>query len=80
MLGCGDQHPFLHQAGGIADASDIAPAGFDGKVIKIGTTEDDAGVCWRGSQSDMAEDASVKADAFGRDFVLKRRLEHVPGY
>ena len=43
MLGGRDQHALLHQAGGVADAGYVAPAGFDFETVQVGATENDPG-------------------------------------
>jgi len=65
MLGGGYQNALLHEAGGVTDAGDIAAAGLDGKVIKIGAAEHDARVGRSGIEAKMAKDTGVEASAFG---------------
>src|SRR5579864_464853 len=43
VLGSGDEHAFLHQAGGVADAGHVAGDSLNFKAIEIGATEDNAG-------------------------------------
>jgi len=76
MFGRGEKDALLHQAGGIADAGYVATAGLDGKIVQIGTTKDDARVGRGRKESNMAKNSGVKADAFGRNFMLNRRLKH----
>src|SRR5215472_14791504 len=44
MLGGGDKHALLHQAGGVADARHVADMGFDFEVIKVEAPENNARV------------------------------------
>src|SRR5882724_5906225 len=76
MFGRGEKDALLHQAGGVTDASYVAAAGLDGKIVQIGTTKDDASVGWGGKESNMAKNSGVKADAFGRNFMLNGSLKH----
>jgi len=43
VLGSGDEHALLHQAGGIADAGHVAADCLDLKAIEIDAAEHDAG-------------------------------------
>jgi len=47
VLGGGEQDALLHEAGGVADASDVVAVGFDRKIVQIHAAENDAGI--RGS-------------------------------
>ena len=40
----------LHQAGGVADARNVADVRFDLEIVEIGAAEDDPGVRRRGSR------------------------------
>lgn len=61
MLGGGQQHALLHQAGGIAYAGNVVPLGFDGEVIQIDSTENNAGLRWCGDQAHGPLHARVQA-------------------
>jgi hypothetical protein len=66
----------LHQAGGVADARDVAAAGFDPKVVKISAAKDDAGVGGSGNKAKVAKNTGMEANSFSRDFTLNGVLEH----
>ena len=55
----------LQQAGDVTDARDVVAQGLDGKIVTVGAAKDNAGVSGSRSQSDMAVDTGVEADAFG---------------
>jgi DNA-binding MarR family transcriptional regulator len=42
VLGGGNEHALLHEAGGITDAGHVASTGFDGEAFQIGTVEYDS--------------------------------------
>ena len=42
VLGGGDEHALLHQAGGVTDAGYVASAGFDSEAVEVGAVEDDS--------------------------------------
>ena len=55
MLGCRDEHTFLHQAGGVAYFGDVAAGGFDLVVVEINPAENNAGTrgCGQDAQRDL---------------------------
>src|SRR5579871_1695451 len=63
MLGGGDQHALPHQAGGVAHAGNVAPAGGNGKIVQIGADENDSGGGRRGQNANGNRDAAVQAYA-----------------
>jgi len=75
VLGGGDEHAFLHEAGGVADASDVADVGLDGEIVEVGAAEDDARVGWGRSQAQVAVHGGVQTDPRGFDLALNCGLE-----
>ena len=65
MLSGGEQNALLHKAGGVADASDIVALGFDGEIIEVDATEDDAGVRGSRLKTELGVDTGVEAHTFG---------------
>ena len=68
VLGGGDKHAFLHQAGGVTDLRNIATDGFHFKVVEVGATKDDpgAGGSRQDTQMDRRSAMETDATAFGR--------------
>ena len=60
VLGRGQQHALLHQAGGVADARHVASVRFDFKVVEVHAAEDDARIGWRGHQTHAAGNRGVQ--------------------
>ena len=67
VLGGRDQDALFHQAGGVADAGDVAAAGFDGEAIEIGAMEDDARAGGSGQDSEVDGSSAVEADSGAGD-------------
>src|SRR5579871_992970 len=63
MLGRRDQHALFHQAGGVADASDIEADGLDFKAVKIGAAKYDTRPRWRRSDAHRYRCPAVQAHA-----------------
>src|SRR5215469_5874113 len=78
MLGGGQQHSLLHQAGGVADSSNVLTLGLDREVVEINAAENDAGLGGCGHQADATVDAGVQAHTLGRRFSSYGCLEHSP--
>ena len=68
VLGGGDEHAFLHQAGGVADLGDVAADGFDFKAVKVGAAKHNARARGGRQDSKMNRGSAMEADAaaFGR--------------
>ena len=62
MLSGRDEHAFLHQAGGVADASNVAPSRFHLEVVQVGAAKDDSSARWCGQDSKMDGSTAVKTD------------------
>lgn len=58
-----DEHAFFHQAGGVADARDVAAERFDFVVVEIYTAKDNAGAGSRRQDPQVNGSAAVQADA-----------------
>ena len=71
MFGGGDQHALAHQAGGVADAGDVAPAGGDGEIVEIGAAENDSGAGGAGVSRMLTGTPLMQADAGGFDGSLE---------
>lgn len=67
MLSSGDQHAFLHQTGGVADAGQVAARRLDLEVIQIGSPEDNPGSGCGGKDSEMNRSPTVKTNPFALD-------------
>lgn len=80
VLGGGEQDALLHEAGGVADASDVVAVGFDGKVVEIDAAENDAGVGGSWEKTNVGVDAGVEADPLAFDRTKNRGLEHWAAY
>jgi len=76
MLGGGKEDALLHQAGGVADASDVVAVGFDGEIVEVDAAKDDAGVRRSGLEAELGVDASVETHTLGFYRVLNSGLEH----
>ena len=74
VLGGGKQHALFHQAGGVADAGDVAAMSLDFKIVEIDAAEDDAGVRRRRHQTNAARDGGVKTNSGCFDGALYSRL------
>jgi hypothetical protein len=62
VLGGGDEHAFLHQTGGVADAGDVATLGFDFVIVEIYAAEDDAIAGRSGQDTEVNGSAAVQAN------------------
>ena len=63
MLGRRNEHAFFHQAGGVADAGDVAADGLNRKAVKVNPMEYDARTRGRRQDSQMDRSAAVQADS-----------------
>src|ERR1700733_4427164 len=81
MFGRRDQHALLHQAGGVADAGDVADMRLDFKIVEIHATENDSRIGRSRYQSQAALNGSVQTNAFNLDRALNCKLAgHRNGY
>src|SRR5208282_2476624 len=60
VLGGGDEHTLLHQAGGVTDAGHIASAGFDGEAVEVGAAEYDSRSGRRGQNPQADRSTAVQ--------------------
>jgi len=72
----GQEHAFFHQAGGVTDARDVLSMSFNGKIIEINATKDDARVCGSRNQTNFAADTRVETDTLDLDGLMNGSLEH----
>ena len=75
VLGGGEQDALLHQAGGVADARDVADVRLDFEIIEIHAAKNDTGIRRRRHEPQMAANGCVKADAFDFDGALNCELK-----
>src|ERR1700722_19101097 len=75
MLDGGEQHSLFHQAGGIADACDVANVSFNLETIEIDTAEYDACIGRSGDEPDMAPDGGVEAETVNLHRPLDSKLK-----
>ena len=75
MLRGGDEHAFLHEAGGVTDASDVADVGLDGEIVEVGAAEDDSGVGRGRSEAEVTRNGGVQTNARGLYRALDCGLE-----
>ena len=75
VLGGGDQDALPHQAGGVADTRDVAPACGDVEIVKIGANENDACRDRRRQNANLNRYAAVETDSRGLYGALDRRLK-----
>ena len=76
VFGGGEKYALLHEAGGVADASDVVAVGLDGKIVQVNAAEDDAGVWGSGLKAELGVDAGVETHTFSFYGPIYRRLEH----
>jgi hypothetical protein len=81
VLGGGEQDALLHEAGGVAYASDIVAVGFDREIVQVDTAEDDAGVWGSGEKTELSVDTGVETHTRGfygtMNCGLKHRVTHL---
>src|SRR5689334_2206463 len=56
-----DEYTLLHQAGGVADARDVAPRSLDLEIVEIHPTENDSSPGRCGKHSQLNRSATVQA-------------------
>jgi hypothetical protein len=76
VFGGGKQNALLHEAGGVADASDIVAVGFDGEIVEIDAAKNDTGIRGSGLKTELGMDTGVEANAFGFHGTMDGGLEH----
>src|ERR1700722_10322184 len=60
MLGRRNQHAFFHQAGGVADAGDVAAGGLDPKTVQVDAAKHNARTGGGGQNPQMDRGAAVQ--------------------
>src|SRR5207302_9690235 len=63
MFGGGNQHAFFHQAGGIADPSDVAADRLNLEAIQVGSPKDNPTARGRRNQAQVNGSAAVETDS-----------------
>ena len=76
MFGGGEQDTLLHEAGGIADASDVVAMGFDREVVKINAAENNAGIRGSGEETEVRVNTRVKTHTLSFDCAMDCGLKH----
>jgi hypothetical protein len=76
VFGGGEQDALLHEAGGVADASDVVAVGFDREVVEVDAAEDDAGVRGSGEKTKVCVDTGVETHTLGFDRPIDCGLKH----
>ena len=67
MFGGRDEDALFHQAGGVADAGDVAAAGFDSEGVEVGAMENNSSAGGSGEDSEVDGSAAVEADSGAGD-------------
>src|SRR5262249_7850210 len=62
MLGCGDQHAFLHQTGGVTDARYVAAHRLNLEAVEISAPEYDTCARWRRKYAHSNRSATMQTD------------------
>ena len=75
MFGGGKPDAFFHEAGGVADAGDVAAVRFNLEIIEIGAAEDDASVGRSWGELKVAAYGGVEANAAGFNSALDGSLK-----
>jgi hypothetical protein len=75
MFGRRDQHALPHQAGGVADLLNMAPARGNGEAIEVGADEYDAGRRRRREDANADRNPGVQSHADGFDRSLNGSFE-----
>ena len=78
MLCGGKQNTLLHQARGVAHASDVVALRFDVEIVQVHASKHDARFSRRGNQTDVAVHPRVEAHTLGEGLFGDRSLEHFP--
>src|SRR5207253_2176935 len=78
MLGGGEQNALFHEAGGITNASDVLPLGFNKEIVQVNAAKHDA--CFgRGRyQANVTVHAGVEAHTLCEGLIGDGSLEHFP--
>ncbi len=76
VFGGGEQDALLHEAGGIANASDVVAMGFDGEVVKINAAENDAGIRRSGEETKVCVYTGVETHTLSFDCAVDCGLKH----
>jgi hypothetical protein len=64
-----------HQAGGVADARDVADVGLDFEIVKVRAAEYDSRVSRSGNETHATAHGGVQTDSLGFDGALDGELK-----
>src|SRR5260370_1134524 len=78
MLRSGEQNALFHEAGGIANASDVLPLRFDMKIVQVNAAKNDAGFGRGGGQTHVTVHPGMEAHTLGKGLSGNGSLEHFP--
>jgi hypothetical protein len=76
VLGGGKKDALLHEAGGVADASNVVAVGFNGEVVEVNAAKNDAGVRRRRLKTKLRVDAGVETHTLGFYWPMNCGLKH----
>jgi len=76
VLGGGEKNALLHEAGGVADASNVVAVGFDGEIVEVDAAENDAGIGGSGLEAEFCVDSGVETHTIGFDRAMDGGLKH----
>lgn len=76
MLGSGEQHALLHEAGGVADTGDVVAMGFNGEIVEVNAAEDDTRIGRSGLEAELGVNASVETHTLGFYRAIYSGLKH----
>jgi hypothetical protein len=76
VLGGGEQDALFHEAGGVADASNVVAVGFDGEVVEVNAAENDPSVWRSGLKPELGVDAGVETHTLGFHGTMNCGLKH----
>jgi hypothetical protein len=76
VFGGGEQDTLLHEAGGVANASDVVAVGFDGEIVEVHAAEDNPCVWRSGLKPELGVDAGVETHTLGFYGTMNCGLKH----
>src|SRR5260370_40671113 len=66
MLGGREQDALFHEAGGITNASDVEPLGFDMEIVQVNAAKNDACFGWGGGQTHVTVHSGMEGHTLGK--------------
>jgi hypothetical protein len=76
VLGGGKQDSLLHEAGGVADTSDVVAVGLNRKIVEVHPAKNDAGVGRSGEKAKVSVNAGVETHTLGFNRAMDSGLKH----